>query len=51
MQKHVVKYVNTIMFMAANNDTSATAQQIVELCEWRGERNYRPNQANNINAE
>ena len=26
------------MFIAANNDMSATAHQIVELCEWRGER-------------
>ena len=40
------------LFIAANNDImSATAHQIVELCEWRGERAYRPNQANGFNAE
>ena len=30
---------------------SATAHQIAELCEWRGERAYRPNQANDFNEE
>ena len=35
-----------VMFMAANRHVSATAHQIIELCEWRGERAYRPNQAN-----
>ena len=28
------------MLIAANNDMSAIAHQIVELCEWRGERAY-----------
>ena len=49
---HIVKARRKVckhMFIAANNDTSATAHQIIELCEWRGERAYRPNQANNIN--
>ena len=40
-----------VMFMAANRDVSATAHQIVELCEWRGKRTYRPNQANGFNEE
>ena len=39
------------MFSAANNETSATAHQIVELCDWRGEHAYRPNLANNFNAD
>ena len=39
------------LFMAANSDVSATAHHIVELCEWRGERAYRPNQANGFNEE
>ena len=43
--------VRTNMFIAANNDMSATSHQIVELCEWRGEHAYRPNQANNFNDE
>ena len=43
--------VRNLMFTAANNDMSATAHQIVELCEWRGESAYKPNQANNFNAE
>ena len=30
-----------------DDDTSATAHQIGELCVWRGERAYRPNDANN----
>ena len=29
--------------------TSATAHQIGELCVWRGERAYRPHDANNFN--
>ena len=33
-----------------DDDTSATAHQIGELCVWRGERAYRPNDANNFNA-
>ena len=32
-----------------DDDTSATAHQIGELCVWRGERAYRPNDANNFN--
>ena len=43
--------VRNLMFIAANNDMSATAHQIVKLCEWRGESAYKPNQANNFNAE
>ena len=39
------------MFISANNAMSATAHQIAELCEWRGERAYRPNQANNFNED
>ena len=37
-----------VMFMTTNSDVSATAHQIAELCEWRGERAYRPNQANGL---
>ena len=33
-----------------DDDTSATAHQIGELCVWRGECAYRPNDANNFNA-
>ena len=32
-----------------DDDTSATAHQIGELCVRRGERAYRPNDANNFN--
>ena len=32
-----------------DDDTSATAHQIGELCVWRGERAYRPNDANHFN--
>ena len=32
-----------------DDDTSATVHQIGELCVWRGERAYRPNDANNFN--
>ena len=32
-----------------DDDTSATAHQIGELCVWRGERAYRPNDTNNFN--
>ena len=32
-----------------DDDTSATAHQIGELCAWRGEFAYRPNDANNYN--
>ena len=32
-----------------DDDTSATAHQIGELCVWRGECAYRPNDANNFN--
>ena len=32
-----------------DDDTSATAHQMGELCVWRGERPYRPNDANNFN--
>ena len=42
------KVCEHVAFMAANSDVSATAHQIVELCEWRGERAYRPNQANGL---
>ena len=35
-----------VMFLTTNSDVSATAHQIAELCEWRGERAYRLNQAN-----
>ena len=38
-----------VMFMTTNSDVSATAHQIAELCERRGERAYRPNQANGFN--
>ena len=33
-----------------DDDTSATAHQFGELCAWRGERAYRPNDVNNFNA-
>ena len=32
-----------------DDDTSATEHHIGELCVWRGERAYRPNDANNFN--
>ena len=32
-----------------DDDTSANTHQIGELCVWRGERAYRPNDANNFN--
>ena len=39
-----------VMFMAANSDVSATAHQILEPGEWRGERACNmPNQANGFN--
>ena len=40
-----------VMFMTTNSEVSATAHQIAELCEWRGERAYRPNQANGFNEK
>ena len=40
-----------VTFMTTNSDVSATAHQIAELCEWRGERAHRPNQANGFNEE
>ena len=39
------------MFIAANNNMSATVHHIIELCERRGERAYRANQANNFNVK
>ena len=32
-----------------DDDTNATVHQIGELCVWRGERAYRPNDAYNFN--
>ena len=40
-----------VMFMTTKSDVSATVHQIAELCEWTGERAYRPNQANGFNEE
>ena len=48
--QYVVQIENRCKKCDIPNYTSATAHQIGELCVWRGERAYRPNDANNYNA-
>ena len=48
-RKIQTKLFNNLVDDDGDDDTSATAHQIEELCVWRGERAYRPNDANNFN--